>query len=172
LGLRETGLQLLSVGHLVELKGHHLAIEMLCSLPEAHLAVVGSGPERGALESLAQRLGVQERVRFAGQQPADALKTWFSAADALVLASSREGWANVLLESMACGTPVVATAVNGTPEVVARGGGRTIGAAARRAAPAAGLAAPAGRLPGTRRRAPLCRAFLLAGNDRRAMPSL
>jgi teichuronic acid biosynthesis glycosyltransferase TuaC len=119
LGLRETGLQLLSVGHLVELKGHHLAIEMLRSLPEAHLAVVGSGPERGALESLARRLGVQERVCFAGQQPSDALKTWFSAADALVLASSREGWANVLLESMACGTPVVATAVNGTPEVVA-----------------------------------------------------
>jgi teichuronic acid biosynthesis glycosyltransferase TuaC len=44
---------------------------------------------------------------------------WFSAADALILASSREGWANVLLESMACGTPVVATRVNGTPEVVA-----------------------------------------------------
>jgi teichuronic acid biosynthesis glycosyltransferase TuaC len=43
----------------------------------------------------------------------------YSAADALVLASSREGWANVLLESMACGTPVVASRVWGTPEVVA-----------------------------------------------------
>lgn len=119
LGLREDGLLLLSVGHLVELKGHHLIIEMLVQRPEAHLAIVGSGPEREALEALALRLGVHERVRFAGQQASEALKTWFSAADAMVLASSREGWANVLLEAMACGTPVVATAVNGTPEVVA-----------------------------------------------------
>ncbi|WP_374661044.1 glycosyltransferase family 4 protein [Inhella sp.] len=119
LGLREDGLLLLSVGHLVELKGHHLVIEMLVHRAEARLVIVGSGAERGALEALARRLNVAERVHFAGQQPSEALKTWFSAADALVLASSREGWANVLLESMACGTPVVATAVNGTPEVVA-----------------------------------------------------
>jgi glycosyltransferase involved in cell wall biosynthesis len=48
------------------------------------------------------------------------LRNYFGAADALVLASSREGWANVLLESMACGTPVVASRVGGTPEVVTR----------------------------------------------------
>jgi glycosyltransferase involved in cell wall biosynthesis len=47
------------------------------------------------------------------------LKKYYGAADALVLASSREGWANVLLESMACGTPVIASNVWGTPEVVA-----------------------------------------------------
>jgi len=46
------------------------------------------------------------------------LRNYFGAADALVLASSREGWANVLLESMACGTPVVASNIGGTPEVV------------------------------------------------------
>jgi glycosyltransferase involved in cell wall biosynthesis len=50
--------------------------------------------------------------------PNEQLKWWYSAADALVLCSSREGWANVLLESMACGTPVVATNIWGTPEVV------------------------------------------------------
>ena len=55
---------------------------------------------------------------FAGARSNTELKTWYSAADVLVLASSREGWANVLLESMACGTPVVAMRTGGTPEVV------------------------------------------------------
>jgi glycosyltransferase involved in cell wall biosynthesis len=58
-------------------------------------------------------------VIFAGARPNAELARWYSAADALILASSREGWANVLLESMACGTPVVATRIWGTPEVVA-----------------------------------------------------
>lgn len=119
LGLPEQGLVLVSVGHLVEVKGHHLVIELLSRLPSAHLLVVGSGPWLERLRSLAQSLGVQDRVMFAGSQPNEDLKAYYSAANALVLASSREGWANVLLEAMACGTPVVATRVNGTPEVVA-----------------------------------------------------
>lgn len=118
LDLRTEGLVLLSVGHLIERKGHHLAIELLQHQPDACLVVVGSGPLREDLEALAQRLGVAERVRFEGQQPNDRLRTYYSAADVLILASSFEGWANVLLEAMACGTPVVATRVNGTPEVV------------------------------------------------------
>jgi glycosyltransferase involved in cell wall biosynthesis len=92
---------------------------MLNELPQAKLVIVGSGPELPALQALAASIGVADRVLFAGQRPNEILKTWFSAADVLVLASSREGWPNVLLESMACGTPVVATRVNGTPEVVA-----------------------------------------------------
>ncbi|WP_205763663.1 glycosyltransferase family 4 protein [Acidovorax sp. SRB_24] len=119
LGLPEQGLVLVSVGHLVEVKGHHLVIELLSRLPEARLVIVGSGPWLQRLQSMAQSLGVQDRVTFAGSQPNEHLKTYYSAASALVLASSREGWANVLLEAMACGTPVVATRVNGTPEVVA-----------------------------------------------------
>jgi len=63
---------------------------------------------------------VKDRVRFLGSLDRSALCELYNAADALVLASSREGWANVLLESMACGTPVVGTAVWGTPEVIAR----------------------------------------------------
>lgn len=119
LGISHEGLLLLSVGNLVELKGHHLIIKMLADFPDAWLIIVGSGPMRSELELLAGSQGLNDRIIFAGQQPNESLKTWFSAADALILASSREGWANVLLESMACGTPVVATRVNGTPEVVA-----------------------------------------------------
>jgi teichuronic acid biosynthesis glycosyltransferase TuaC len=120
LGLPGEGLVLVSVGHLVEVKGHHLVIELLSSLPASvRLVIVGSGVWLDRLKALALSLGVQDRVTFAGLQPNERLKTYYSAADALVLASSREGWANVLLEAMACGTPVVATRVNGTPEVVA-----------------------------------------------------
>lgn len=114
-----TRFTLLSVGNLVPLKGHDLVISALPQLPNVDLVVAGAGPEEGKLRSLALRLGVAERVRLVGAVPQERLRTLYSGADALVLASSREGWANVLLESMACGTPVVASNVCGTPEVVA-----------------------------------------------------
>jgi teichuronic acid biosynthesis glycosyltransferase TuaC len=110
---------LLSVGHLVERKGHNLAIEALASLPKnSILVIVGTGPDLAPLKELAEAKNLSNRVRFVGQVPNEQLKYWYSAADALVLFSSREGWANVLLESMACGTPVIATDIWGTPEVV------------------------------------------------------
>jgi len=108
-----------SVGHLVERKGHHHVIRALVHLPDTDLIIVGSGPDRRTLEELAVRLGVAERVRFLGAVDQGMLSEIYGGLDALVLASSREGWANVLLEAMACGTPVVASAVWGTPEVVA-----------------------------------------------------
>jgi glycosyltransferase involved in cell wall biosynthesis len=110
---------LASIGHLVERKGHHLVIGALPQLPGIRLLIVGTGPDRSALEALAVRLGVNDRVQFLGHVPHQELATVYSAVDALVLASSREGWANVLLEAMACGTPVVASNIWGTPEVVA-----------------------------------------------------
>jgi glycosyltransferase involved in cell wall biosynthesis len=117
LGLRRP--TLLSVGNLVPLKGHDLVIEALRLLEGCDLVIVGEGPQRPALVALADRLGVTDRVRFAGAIPQQELRRYYGAADALVLASSREGWANVLLEAMACGTPVVATDVGGNREVVA-----------------------------------------------------
>lgn len=109
---------LLSVGNLVENKGHHLAIEALASLPGFQLVIAGEGPERSTLERLASQLDVTSRLRFLGRVDQNQLAKCYSAADILVLPSSREGWPNVLLESMACGTPVVATRVGGVPEIV------------------------------------------------------
>ena len=116
LGLRRRTLG--SVGWLVERKGHHHAICALAALPDTDLLIVGEGPERRALQQLAAKRGVSDRVCFLGGLHQYRLPEIYNAIDALVLASSREGWANVLLEAMACGTPVVASAVWGTPEVV------------------------------------------------------
>ena len=109
---------LLFVGNLVENKGLHIAIEALSLLPEFRLVVAGEGSQQQALEVLAQRRNLTARVQFLGRVEQDQLARCYSAADILVLPSSREGWPNVLLESMACGTPVVATRVGGIPEIV------------------------------------------------------
>jgi glycosyltransferase involved in cell wall biosynthesis len=118
--LEFTGISLLSVGHLIDRKGHDLVIKALAHLPDARLLIAGDGEELEALKKLARNESVQDRVTFLGAVSPDQLKDYYGAADVLVLASSREGWANVLLESMACGTPVVATNIWGTPEVVRR----------------------------------------------------
>jgi len=110
---------LLSVGLLTERKGHDIVIRALPQLAGFRAVIVGGGELRGMLERLAAELGVRDRVHFAGEVEHAQLKDYYSAADALVLCSSREGWANVLLEAMACGTPVIAAAVWGVPEVVA-----------------------------------------------------
>lgn len=112
------GPTILSVGHLIPRKGHDLVIRALTDLVDVSLLVVGEGSERLSLENLAKELGVDDRVRFAGSIEHERMHEIYGAADALVLASDREGWANVLLESMACGTPVVASNVWGTPEIV------------------------------------------------------
>ena len=108
-----------SVGHLIQRKGHHHVIGALAHLPDTDLVIVGTGPERASLEKLAAQIGVSDRVRFLGLLDQQSLCRVYNSLDALVLASTREGWANVLLEAMACGTPVVASSVWGTPEIVA-----------------------------------------------------
>jgi glycosyltransferase involved in cell wall biosynthesis len=113
-----SGPLLLSVGNLVSAKGHDLAIDALGQLEGMHLVIIGSGPEKRSLQSQAQHLGVTRRVTFLDNVSQSELCRYYSAADMLILASSSEGWPNVLLEAMACGTPVIATNVGGTPEVV------------------------------------------------------
>jgi glycosyltransferase involved in cell wall biosynthesis len=109
---------LISVGYLIERKGHHLIIEAMSALPDYQLFIVGGGEWEAKLKAQAQTLGVADRVRFIGEVGHQHLPELYNIADALVLASEREGWANVLLEAMACGTPVVASKIWGTPEVV------------------------------------------------------
>ncbi len=113
-----SGKTLLSVGHLIERKGHDLVIRALPELPDYQLLIAGDGPEREPLHALAAELGVTKRIRFLGAVRPENMAQLYNAGDGLILASSREGWANVLLEAMACGTPVVASNVWGTPEVV------------------------------------------------------
>ncbi|MDH5190749.1 MAG: glycosyltransferase, partial [Gammaproteobacteria bacterium] len=113
-----SGSVMLSVGNLVPLKGHDLAIKTLTILTEFSLYIIGDGPELNNLKKLSRMLDVEKRVHFKKPVSQEALRDYYGAADVLVLASSREGWANVLLESMACGTPVVATNVGGNSEIV------------------------------------------------------
>jgi teichuronic acid biosynthesis glycosyltransferase TuaC len=112
------GPTLISVGSLIERKGHHRTIEAMRQLPDFTLVIAGEGPERARLSALIAQHGLGDRVRLLGPRPHRDLPTLYGAADVSVLASSREGWANVLLESMACGTPVVAADIWGNPEVV------------------------------------------------------
>jgi glycosyltransferase involved in cell wall biosynthesis len=109
-----------SVGLLIPRKGHDLLIAAMAKLPDAHLLIAGQGPDREKLETLAKSLNVADRVELVGSVPHEELPALYSAADMLVLATSREGWPNVLLEAMACGAPVVATNIGGIPEIVTR----------------------------------------------------
>lgn len=113
-----TGPVWLTVGHLVPLKGVHIAIAALARVPDTTLLIAGEGPEQGKLRGLVEQLGLHARVRMLGPIPHAQLGDYYNAADALVHASSREGMPNVVLESLACGTPVVAAPYAGVGELL------------------------------------------------------
>jgi teichuronic acid biosynthesis glycosyltransferase TuaC len=112
------GPTLLSVGTLKKLKGHELMLRALALVPDVALLLVGSGPEGSRLKRQASDLGIADRVRFLGQIDPNLMPAYYGAADALLHTSWSEGIPNVLLESIACGTPVIATNVGGVAEVV------------------------------------------------------
>ena len=87
---------------------------------DAELIIIGNGPAARTLQKLAASVGVDDRVRFVDNQPQARLVRYYNAADALVLASVSEGMPNVLLEAIACGTPVIATATGGAKEIISR----------------------------------------------------
>ncbi len=102
------GRRFVAAGRLHRQKGYDRLLEMLAAVPGAsHLTLFGDGEEGDALRRLAERLGVADRVCFAGFDP----EPWrsFAGADAFLLASRWEGMPNAALEALACGTPVIAT---------------------------------------------------------------
>lgn len=117
---------LLSVGRLVPGKGHARVVQALQQIPDAELVIVGDGPDRNAIEQAVQAGGLSGRVRFTGALSHAKLVEYYRAADVMVLASASEGMPNVVLEALACGTAVVATAVGGIPEILDRSVGRVV----------------------------------------------
>ncbi len=129
LGLPATGKILLSVSHLVARKGVDILIQALAELHQkgyrdTTLVIVGKGGEEGNVEpqlrAQAASLGITDSVRFVGAVLNQELYRYYSAADLFCLASEKEGWPNVVLEALACGTPVLATRTWGVPEILCR----------------------------------------------------
>lgn len=111
------------VGSLIERKNQIVLLEALAQLRRqwglrVNLALVGQGPLREFLGRRAAELGLEQQVIFAGNQSYDQVPLWISAADWLVLASHREGWATVYHEAMACGRPVITSNVDAAPFAV------------------------------------------------------
>ena len=115
-----SGPLLVTAGALIARKGQEFAIEALARLPEATLILVGDGPDRAGLERRAARPDVAGRVHFLGAKPHAELPALLAAADVAVQPSASEGLANVWVEALACGTPVVTCAVGGAGDVVDR----------------------------------------------------
>lgn len=107
-----------SVGALTRNKGHDVVIAAIARVPGATLAILGQGEERSALAALAERLGVGDRVRLLGSVPHGEVARWIGAADAMALASAREGLANAWVEALASGTSIVIPDAGSAREVV------------------------------------------------------
>jgi teichuronic acid biosynthesis glycosyltransferase TuaC len=120
---------IVSAGALVERKGHHRIIQALAAMAREpnppQLAIAGGrGPEgeyEQQIRQLVSSLGLDSAVHFMGPLEPGALAEVMSAADVFCLASTNEGWPNVVHEALACGTPVVATDVGAVPELLDRG---------------------------------------------------
>ena len=105
-------------GRLTAQKALGDTLEALARVPDVALLVLGDGPERAELERRAGELGLADRVRFLGAGTRDDVIALFRAVDAALLTSAWENLPHTLLEALATGTPVIATAVGGIPEVV------------------------------------------------------
>jgi sugar transferase (PEP-CTERM/EpsH1 system associated) len=120
LGIDAPGFVVGSVGRLVAVKNYPLLLRAAerarKTIPTLQVALIGDGPERGALETLARELGMQESVFFLGHR--ENVTELLPGLDAFVLPSVSEGLSNTLLEAMAARVPVMATRVGGNAEVI------------------------------------------------------
>ncbi|HJP03552.1 MAG: glycosyl transferase [Chromatiales bacterium] len=128
LGLQHAGAIGLFVGNLVRVKGLDDLLDALtpelCSKHDLVFYVIGAGPLEGKLRERVRAAGMESAIQFAGQVEHTVLADWMNAADFLCLPSHHEGLPNVVLEGLACGLPVVATAVGGIPEIIDDSNGR------------------------------------------------
>jgi colanic acid/amylovoran biosynthesis glycosyltransferase len=119
---REGPPTVLAVGRLVSVKGHGVLLAAIARLAAAGdpvtATIVGDGPRRAALEGLSQRIGIADRVTFAGAVGQDDIGRYYQQADVFCLPSFLEGIPVVLLEAMAYGVPVVASRITGIPELI------------------------------------------------------
>ncbi|MCF6246269.1 MAG: glycosyltransferase [Desulfobacula sp.] len=122
LGISSDKKVILSIGSLTRNKGFHLVIEALSivikEIPDVHYYIVGDGDNRIELNAMICNNSLQNNVSMVGIVPNESLKTWYNAADVFCLASAKEGWANVIMESLACETPVVTTDAGAAQEII------------------------------------------------------
>ena len=100
-------------------KGHVYLLEAAACVPDAVFVLAGDGPERSSLQELSRKLGIADRVRFLGQR--QDIPQLLACCDMFVLPSLYEGLPLSVLEAMAAGKPVIATAIGGTNEAVLHG---------------------------------------------------
>lgn len=115
------GLTLAFAGRLTPQKDLRLAVDAIGRVPAVSLLLLGEGPERVSLESYAEDRGLGDRVRFLGGGTRDDVLELFHAADGSLLSSAWENFPHSVVEALAVGTPVIATAVGGIPEIVRDG---------------------------------------------------
>lgn len=120
----------LGVGRFVPIKNMALLIDAFAKTsaadPQAHLIVIGEGPEHANLQALVERHGIASRITFVGYVAQDDLAPYYRSADVFVLSSDFDNSPNVVLEAMACGIPVIATDVGGVKEYVRPQGGELV----------------------------------------------
>lgn len=115
----------LFIGNLYPVKGLSYLLQAFSKVAEqtdqARLVLVGDGKLLSSLQREANSLGIDSVVSFMGRRPYDEIPTWLQSADVMVLSSLSEGLPSILLESMACGRPMVATDVGGIAEILEDG---------------------------------------------------
>ncbi len=125
LGIHTEGQKILFVGNLIPIKGVNYLLEAFQLLKEKNanvdLYLIGAGSLRHELQKKAEALGIGNKVHFMGRKPYEEISVWINSADVVALTSLSEGLPSILLETMGCGRPMVATDVGGIKEILQDG---------------------------------------------------
>lgn len=114
----QTQYLLCSVGGLIKRKNHSLAVDAMAFLPNHSLLIVGTGEESDNLKAQIKALNLETKVFLCGANPQETLADIYNSSDLFLLCSLSEGRPNVVLESLACGTPALSATVQGVDELI------------------------------------------------------